>query len=275
LTKRAYEKPRKYAGDAVMLDYVYYGIPSHEEVTKLGQTMCHAVRQTAPCAAVRNRAVYIGRLVDRMVEQRQDNSQPFRVLSIAAGHGREISLSEAFKRKEVSFTAVDLDIESLKQMQRDYGEFDVEVHPWHVKNLLEQECQTLLGQFDLVYSCGLYDYLPDNFAQKLTAAIASRLVKPGGKLVVVNFVDHYFRNFMEVFMDWHLIYRDVASLERLTHVISPSIVKKKAIFKDASDAVLYVEIDFCEAEIEHRKTIEPTFYEVFNFPLHHKVISNL
>jgi len=205
--------------------------------------------------------------VDRMANERVDKSKPLRVLSLAAGHGREISLSHAFKRNEVSFAALDLDELSLRQLAQDYGQYSVELYQWHVKLLLQQEAQNLIGKFDLVYSCGLYDYLPDSFATKLTEAIASRLLKPGGKLILVNFVDHYFRNWMEIFMDWHLIYRDVASLEQLTAVIPPNMVARKSLFKDPSGAVLFVEIDL-EQQAVPKSVITPTFYEVFNLPLH-------
>jgi len=208
--------------------------------------VCETLRRTAPCSGVRNRARYIGSVVDSMAAQRRGD-QPLRVLSIAAGHGREMGLSEAFMRKQVEFAAIDLDSLSLQQMQEDYGECNLSVFQWHVKQLLQPEAQKL-GKFDLVYSCGLYDYLPDSFAKKLTETLANHFVHPGGKLIFANFVDHYFRNFMEVFMDWHLIYRDVTSLESLTLSLCPNSVQKKTIWKDPSGTIVLAEIDFSKPQ---------------------------
>ncbi|MBI3366631.1 hypothetical protein HY041_03325, partial [Candidatus Roizmanbacteria bacterium] len=97
-TKRIYEKPRGYAGDAVVLDYIYYGIAENElgRVSARGQELCRITANTPAARAVRNRAKIIGRLVDGISS---DSLQKVRVLSIACGHLREMSQSEKFMQK--------------------------------------------------------------------------------------------------------------------------------------------------------------------------------
>jgi hypothetical protein len=62
------------------------------------------------------------------------------------------------------------------------------------------------GSFDLVYSCGLYDYLQQRTGTVLTRRLAS-VTAPGGQLLVANMVDHPARVLQEIHLDWHLIYR--------------------------------------------------------------------
>jgi extracellular factor (EF) 3-hydroxypalmitic acid methyl ester biosynthesis protein len=74
--------------------------------------------------------------------------------------------------------------------------------------------QNKLAQCDLIYSAGLYDYLDDKVAKKLSATLFDAL-KPGGRLVLTNFLkDTHDIGWGEAMMDWFLIYRDQADIER-------------------------------------------------------------
>lgn len=95
---------------------------------------------------------------------------------------------------------------------------------------------TDLGPFDLVYSAGLYDYLEPVVAQKLTARLGA-LCGPDGRLLIANFVpDGYSRAYMELFMDWHLIVRDVAEMLELARHAGEGRVR---VFHDPHDNVVY------------------------------------
>jgi extracellular factor (EF) 3-hydroxypalmitic acid methyl ester biosynthesis protein len=61
--------------------------------------------------------------------------------------------------------------------------------------------------YDLVWSAGLFDYLPDRlFVQVLSRLL--RHVRPGGRLVVGNFAPgHETQLYMELVGDWVLTYR--------------------------------------------------------------------
>src|SRR5215472_11983854 len=90
-THRAFAKPRGYAGDAVMMDYIY-GLGEAEQAardaTPLGlEIFRYLGTQPAPCA-VRDRRRLIAGLIDRVSDGGGDS-----VLAIAAGHLREVELS--------------------------------------------------------------------------------------------------------------------------------------------------------------------------------------
>ena len=72
-----------------------------------------------------------------------------------------------------------------------------------------------LGTFDLVYSLGLFDYLPRRAAMRTLAAM-TKLLSPGGTAVVANFSPCLpDAGYMEAFMDWWLIYRGANDLQQL------------------------------------------------------------
>lgn len=64
-----------------------------------------------------------------------------------------------------------------------------------------------LGTFDFIYSAGLYDYLADGVAVKLTRR-CMRMLKPNGVLLFTNFSPELSDDgYMESFMNWTLLQR--------------------------------------------------------------------
>jgi cyclopropane fatty-acyl-phospholipid synthase-like methyltransferase len=76
------------------------------------------------------------------------------------------------------------------------------------------------GGFDLVYSCGLFDYLQQRTAVVLTRRLAA-VTQPGGQLLVANMVDHRGRVMQEIHLDWHLIYRTREEMLAIGHSAVP------------------------------------------------------
>src|SRR4051812_14524357 len=115
-THRASTKPRGYAGDAVLLDYIY-GREEHwplpEGTSELGRQIFHFTTGATASEGVRARREFIANLLDKMVEE-QDRPH---VLSIASGHLREAILSSAVRRRKLGrLVALDSDIGSLEEV---------------------------------------------------------------------------------------------------------------------------------------------------------------
>tara|TARA_R100000093_G_scaffold60917_1_gene32343 strand:+ start:1173 stop:1667 length:495 start_codon:yes stop_codon:yes gene_type:complete len=82
-----------------------------------------------------------------------------------------------------------------------------------IKGLLVRA--SCIGQFDLVYTAGAYDYLPDGLAVLLTKRMLE-LVKPGGEFLFANFSTEVIpAGYMETFMNWSLIFRDEAQMRKI------------------------------------------------------------
>jgi extracellular factor (EF) 3-hydroxypalmitic acid methyl ester biosynthesis protein len=231
-TSRARKKPRGYAGDAPMLDYIYRPIPRPLE--DLANLVHQATTSSSNAESIIWRRNYLaGRIVQTLGRSRS------RILSVASGHMRELDVVRvATRSRNMHLTALDQDGESLRQCATDYSDFDISPVCETIMTILRKK--SALGQFDLVYSAGLFDYLNDRTASALAQALIGH-VRPGGSLLIGNFhPQNHGRGFMEGFMGWSLILRDERQMESLV----PSVVEvnAKQSFCDDAGNVAYLEI---------------------------------
>jgi extracellular factor (EF) 3-hydroxypalmitic acid methyl ester biosynthesis protein len=208
-TARAFKKPRGFAGDAVMMDFVYSGL-APEETSHLGRQIFLATTRVPMGLSV----LYRRSLLQSQINDCISRQPSCRILSVASGHCREIEGSLLFESGfDAEFVALDQDSEAAAVVARDYAHPRLQVLTERVKALALGKIG--IGQFDLIYSAGLYDYLPDGIASLLTARLVSML-KPGGRLLIGNFLhSSYGRGYLEAFMDWRLNYRSEAELKNL------------------------------------------------------------
>jgi hypothetical protein len=238
-TYRAFSKPRGYAGDAELLDYIYgvdEGWPAPAGTSPVGQRIFahHTAHGPSP-RAVRARRHTLARLVD---ETSAAVRRP-RILSVAAGHLREAGLSAAVREGRTGeFVALDQDGQSLETVERLYGRFSVVTVTAGIRRLLTG--RLALGRFDLVYSAGLYDYLPQATARRLTGVLFAML-PPGGRLLVANFVPGIRDvGYMESYMDWRLTYRTTEELRDVATAIDPDQIGGADVWTEENDNVAFL-----------------------------------
>jgi len=239
-TRRAFEKPRGYAGDAELLDFVYgreEGWPAPEGTSELGLKLFDFTSRSHACEAVRARRGFIADLVDRLVEE---VPRPH-ILSVAAGHLREVLLCAAVKRRKVGrYVALDSDPLSVAEVRRCYAGFGVEAVQASVRQMLTRKVP--LGPFDLVYSTGLFDYVPQAAAQRLTEALF-QMLRPRGRLLVANFLPGILDvGYMEAYMDWRLIYRTRREMLDLSLDIPQEAIHDIRIFCEESQNIIFLQI---------------------------------
>lgn len=210
-THRGFSKPRGYAGDAVLLDYIYGTAPIPEGTTETGARILAWCQQNSVAfQAVRARR---SALAQHMLRAKQLD-QRSKCLSVACGHLRELALVDGGLPENLSVVALDQDPLSLAVVQATYGKTVV---PMHVQiGSLISGPSTMDEQFDLITVAGLYDYLDAASAERLTTTLG-RCLKPGGRLIISNFIDCWERGYMEYLMKWKLLYR---SLEQVNHFAS-------------------------------------------------------
>jgi extracellular factor (EF) 3-hydroxypalmitic acid methyl ester biosynthesis protein len=209
-TSRAFTKPRGYAGDAVMLDYVYQTMPT-THVSPMGAGIFQATTRVSMGLSV----VYRKALLNAYINDTVSHHYPFRILSVASGHCRELADSLALEPAfEGQFFALDADALSCAEVSKTYATDKVQVIHASVKDLLSGKLE-LGDNFDFIYSAGLFDYLPTPSASALVQLLSSKL-RHDGRLLIANFVPQSFgRGYMECFMDWKLIYRTEEELVAL------------------------------------------------------------
>jgi SAM-dependent methyltransferase len=216
LTRWSFEKPRGYSGDATLMDLIYQHESVADQVAKastLGKALYEYTSVAPSSVAARDRRDILARHVDEVAAA---NGPETEVLSIAAGHLREAAQSVALREKALKrWVALDQDPLSVGTIARNFQGTAVEAIDGSVRSLLAGRQRP--GQFDLVYASGLYDYLIDKVAIKLTQRCLEML-KPNGVFLFANFaypitVDGY----METFMNWPLLLRSEADMWKIIH----------------------------------------------------------
>ncbi|MBY3155488.1 class I SAM-dependent methyltransferase [Rhizobium laguerreae] len=214
LTKWSWDKPRGYSGDAHLLDLIYrHPDTAHqvEAATKIGRELFEYTSTAPSSMANCDRRDILARFVDEAAARHGPATE---VLSVAAGHLREAEYSLALRNKAIKrWAALDQDPVSIAKIAKSYGGSIVESVNGSVRDILTAKAKP--GTFEHVYISGLYDYLTDKVAIKLTRR-ALEFVKPGGTFLFANYsypiiVDGY----LETFMNWVLLLRSEEDLKRI------------------------------------------------------------
>lgn len=235
ILKHALDKPRGYAGDmelmlkicrtravpasgfAGQLDGFYGNLPASQ--------------------AVRERVCMLARLIDGL-------PAGSRVLNLACGPALEVQSHYRHRPgSDLSIDLVDHDPETLRYLTGRVPPESVSLLQGNAFRLMAGHLrvrrletanteagqdaysdETLLPGYDLIYSAGLYDYIPDGGdghggAGALTAVLFS-LLKPGGLLLVGNYLrpspgsrhQPHHRAIMELYCNWRLRYRDIEQI---------------------------------------------------------------
>src|SRR5437868_1319390 len=91
-TRRAFEKPRGYSGDAIVLDFIYGALKLPDETPDFGKALYHQWEfQTPSCRSVRARRDLLTYMVDKLAAHIPSP----KILSVACGHLREAQASQA------------------------------------------------------------------------------------------------------------------------------------------------------------------------------------
>jgi extracellular factor (EF) 3-hydroxypalmitic acid methyl ester biosynthesis protein len=225
--RRAQEKPLGYAGDYEMMNMLYR---EHAEGADLfGKAMnLYATAETAARANVNRIHYLVGKIEAAM---QRSPGRRVRLASIGSGPGQEIQTLLTTKPGLGPFLDVALiDQESravayceraLSSLAQSTGAL-VRVIPESVRRLLSgRALSAALGERDLVYSAGLFDYLSDRMFAALLATLYDALV-PGATLAVGNVATgNPSRWAMEYFSEWFLMHRSARELVALSEGLTP------------------------------------------------------
>jgi extracellular factor (EF) 3-hydroxypalmitic acid methyl ester biosynthesis protein len=236
-TDRAFRKPRGYPGDAELLDLIYLGLPPAMEqaTTALGRRIFHETAwRSWPSRAVRARRDVLASRLDRLTGE-----QPgARVLSVASGRLHEARRARGVREGRLGeLVAVDHDAETVAGLS-DLKGVGVTAVRGSVKDIVEGRLR--LSGFDFAYAAGLYDYLGDDTARRLTRALVDAL-RPGGELLVANFVAGFPGSaYMDSFMDWPLLVRTEDQLARCLDDVAPAAIARWRTWQDEGGCVAYL-----------------------------------
>ena len=237
-TRHSFCRPRGYPGDAGLMDIIYQITPVPQDTTALGNLVYQFGINTPAAQSVRIRRLMLAAAIDQTARKIESP----RVLCVASGHARELEFSRAVQSGQIEvLTAFDQDEVSLAEVERSHGHLKVETVRGSVLDLVGGSVE--LAPYDLIYSAGLYDYLLQPLARRLTAALFGFL-KPGGTLLLANFLPSLRDiGYMEAFMNWPLVYRSAQELSATTALIEPERIARQSCFTDPPGGVVFLEIE--------------------------------
>ncbi len=242
LTGHAFARPRGYPGDAELLDMIYRHPSAMARVDgadAVGRSLFAYTSEVPASRAARTRRETIAAAIDEAATGQRD----VEILSVACGHLREVEISQAFRAGSIGrFVGIDRDAASLAIAGgcRLPGATEIETRQLDVRDLLRG--RDTLGRFDLIYASGLFDYLDQRTAARLSAALFRRL-KAGGRLLIANFKQGLWEApYLEVFMRWPLIYRSRTEIEAFAEGIATAELAALRYFDDAEGCIGYLEL---------------------------------
>jgi SAM-dependent methyltransferase len=256
LHRRVYEKPLGYAGDYRMMELFFTRELGGEGL--FGRFLHSIAQNYALGRAVIAREVVMRAAVRAAIEA--DGETPVRVLALAAGPAMELRrlLEETTAlSRPVQLILLDQDASAHEAahsnltrilLERHHGMLPVMVQCLHfsVRQLIRPQTpeeqrvvHEVLSDLDLVYSAGLYDYLPDLVAIRLTRRLYSRL-RPGGRLLLGNLIETPDRWLMEV-LGWILRYRTDETMLRLADGLEPTPASV-GLARDATQRCVFLDV---------------------------------
>lgn len=92
----------------------------------------------------------------------------------------------------------------------------------------------------VIYATGLYDYLEQRVARRLTNRLF-HLLAPRGRLLIASFsLRTREQAYMEAFMNWSLVYRSESELADVSSEVDGSRLLERSSFTDPEGNVIYV-----------------------------------
>jgi extracellular factor (EF) 3-hydroxypalmitic acid methyl ester biosynthesis protein len=242
-------KPRGYAGDSEMMRMIYSN--DYEGDSTFSKLMHkHPVEQPG-AEAVRNRRAYVADWI-RAYRHGVTGSPKNRlhILSVACGPAFELRdiLDMPRKCRHMHFTLFDQDSYALLEAARVVDQVEKALDEKLSVEYLRESVRTMLftqqltqrwGQYQLIYSMGLFDYLTPPVATAVLGKLY-QLLLPGGQIVVGNFhPSNKSRVYMDYWLDWVLFHRTEAELLELASGLPDA---KLSVSSDRSGIQLFLHI---------------------------------
>ncbi len=216
-TERCITKPRGYSGDFESMRMIYANDYQGDSIMgKLLHKNCVGHRS---CQSVRERISLVSEILYNF-EQKQTPrpNEKINILSVGCGPAEEIKniIKTSADTQKYRISLLDQDPAALEAATRTISGVEQKVGSKISAEYLECSVRTMLfsrrlkrkwGQFDFIYSLGLFDYLAERVAKAVMKRLFDLLV-PGGEMLAGNFhVNNPARWYMTYWADWPLIYR--------------------------------------------------------------------
>ena len=232
-------KPRGYSGDSVMMKMIYDN--QYAGSSTFGKLMHKHPLEHPAAQAVRNRRDLVAKMLRTLKSRELKSGKKISVLSVACGAAFELQdiVTSAEDCARFHFTLLDQDQYALSEAKSRIGLIEKKLGQKIEAEFLNESIRTMFkiaeldkswGNFDYIYSMGLFDYLTPPVAKAVIGKLYRKL-NVGGEMIIGNFhTSNASRYYMEYWLDWVLYYRTEQELMDL--VKSVKSAEAKIVFED-------------------------------------------
>lgn len=199
---RARTWPQGCQGDYKMLESVYRNTPQSQGI---GYYLDRYCLNLALGEGVKDRIKKLEEMLRDEIIVREKPS----ILNIACGSCRELmGITSEISASDAKIICIDNDNDALvfAQNRLSYAELPtpMEFYKYNVLRMFDSDIgMAEFGKHDIIYSVGLFDYLPDDFLIKMLHALYM-LLNPGGKLMAAfKDADRYKSQPYHWLLDWN------------------------------------------------------------------------
>jgi len=239
-TLRTFQKPAGYAGDATMIDLIYRHpdvMPLVDAASIRGQEIYWATTAQPTTEATRFRRDLLTQKINSLCAVPE-----LKIAALACGFLREIEPTAVTTEADLhTFLALDQDATCIEHLRSRVPAAKFRLLQSGVKTMLSPPAE-FRHAFHLSYAAGLFDYLSDRLAARLLAGMLA-ITKPGGTVLIANFLPTAAgRGYMELVMDWWLIFRTEAQMLALTELCPRERIAEIKLYRDPFDCIVFLEL---------------------------------
>lgn len=197
LLDHAISKPYGYPGDFEILEQIYENEPFQTSRSNAGRAMdMWAMHSKLPTAVVERKNILQAELESQVSQGAK------RLLSIASGSARELRDLSAIPEQ---IDLLDHDPRSFDYIKKMGSEELIKHCDFHTDDAMKPLGE--YGIYDIVYSFGLFDYLPDKFLDRIIKWSTSHLAEKGQYIFCLKDHHYYDAWFYDWFCDWAFVPR--------------------------------------------------------------------
>ncbi len=252
LNEQIYRKPLGYAGDYIVMNYLYEdGFPG---TTTFGKMIDRYTLSVPIARAHVNRRNYLAKMIMESIQSKSSND--IQIASIACGPALEILdlIGKKQIQGEIEFVCLDAEQLALDQIDRNLGILKTQngctipkinlVHTNILSIVRKNIVPNYLKNLDLIYGSGFLDYLTDRTAERFIDYLFGCLNK-GGTLFLANIAaSHDSRAYLEMLGEWYLHHRTPEDMLKLACRIK-GMHKKDIEFEPETKMNIYLKITKC------------------------------
>jgi extracellular factor (EF) 3-hydroxypalmitic acid methyl ester biosynthesis protein len=224
----------------------------YEGGSLFAKVMNHWFLSQPPVRAHRNRIDLLTDYLVRAAMRAARQGRVVRIMSLGCGSAHEVQRFLTEQPFKVEFTLLDFNEETLQHARAILNTLEAK-HSRSAKfqfvkksvhHLLKEAGKTAEtpreAQFDLVYCAGLFDYLSNPVCHRLME-LTYDWTRPGGLLVATNVhTANPSIGWMELMVDWHLIYRNA---QQMAELVPPEASPEDArVIVEATGVNIFLEV---------------------------------